>query len=66
MTPVKSSNIEAVGYNAETKTLTVQFKGGGTFKYGDVPENVHAAMMVADSVGKYFHKHIRSNFRVMS
>lgn len=66
MTPVKSSNIEAVGYDAEKKILSVKFKSGGTFQYGDVPEGVHKAFVGADSVGSYFHRHIRGNFRVVS
>lgn len=63
MKPVKSSNIEAVGYDAATRKLTVHFKNGSKHDYADVPADTHAAMMKADSVGGFFHKHVRSAFK---
>lgn len=62
MTPVKSSNIAAIGHDAETGKLHVQFKSGGTWVYDDVPAETHAAMTNADSVGSYFHKNIKGKF----
>lgn len=63
MKPVKSSNISAIGYDAETKTLTVQFSSGGKHSYAGVPPETHQAMMSAESIGKYFHAKIRNTFR---
>ncbi len=65
--PVQSSNIKAVGYDAEARHLTVQFKDGASHRYEDVPAETHAGLMgegVKDhSVGKYFHAHIKGKHK---
>lgn len=55
LTPVaKSGSILATGYDAATKTLAVQFKGGGrVYHYADVPESVFGDMGKTKSVGKF-------------
>lgn len=63
MHPVTSSNVEAIGYDAETKTMAVQFKGGKPpYHYANVPAEVYAAFVCAESIGSHFAKHIRGNF----
>lgn len=63
MQPVKSSNIEAVGYDESTKTLTIRFKSGSTHSYADVDKLTYERLLSAQSVGKYFHANIRSKFK---
>lgn len=55
MKPVaKSSNIAATGYDPHSKTLAIQFKGGGkTYHYSDVPHDLFEQMNKAESVGKF-------------
>ena len=60
MLPVKSSNIDSVGYDQKTMALTVKFKSGSTHQYDDVSPEKHAELMKAESVGSHFHKHIRN------
>lgn len=57
--PVKSSNIESVGYDPDTRVMEVAFKSSGKYRYTDVSPEKHAAFVGADSAGKYFHQHIR-------
>lgn len=59
MKPVKSSNIAAVGYDPEAKTLRVAFLNGSVYTYHDVDADKHAALMGADSVGGHFNAHIK-------
>ena len=59
MVPVSSSNLSAVGYDAETQTLRVAFIGGGLYEYSGVPAAVHAGLMSASSHGSYFDVHIK-------
>lgn len=61
MQKVKSGNIAEIGYSG--KTLTVQFKSGVKWSYYDVPEHVHRELMGAESIGGYFARHIRDEFR---
>lgn len=63
MTPVKSSSIQAVGYDPGRRTLAVRFKGGATHLYHDVKPDVHTQLLDADSLGSHFSKHIRNGFK---
>ena len=58
MLPVQSSNIAAVGHDGQA--LYVQFRNGGTYRYGTVGIDVHAALLASKSPGAYFHQHIKS------
>ncbi len=63
MQMVESSNIRAIGYDKEEKTLFVQFKNYNEFSFEGVPKETHDALMAAESVGKYFHSHIKGKFK---
>lgn len=62
MKPVTSSNIEAIGHDPDANELHVKFASGQTHIYENVGAATHAALMAADSIGKYFHANIRSAF----
>ena len=62
-TAVDSSQIAEVGYNEETSTLGLRFKnksGISEYHYADVPQDLHAGLLTALSVGKFFGEHIKS------
>jgi hypothetical protein len=62
--PVKSSNVESVGYDAATKQLAVKFKSGGkTYVYDDVPPEVHHDLNKAESVGKFIGANVVGKFK---
>lgn len=63
MIPVKSSNIEAVGWHAATHTLHVQFKGSGYYTYENVPHATYLELLKADSPGEHFHHNIKGLFK---
>lgn len=54
-----SSQIAGYDYDPATKTLTVEFKSGGTYTYHDVPAEKFEAMQAAPSVGSYLHANIK-------
>jgi hypothetical protein len=61
-----SSNIYAVGHDADTNTLHVTFrnasdKPSNTFTYSKVTPEQHQDMMSADSAGSWFHEHIKKH-----
>ena len=62
MQPVSSSMIAAIGYDADTQTLAVEFIKGGTYEYADVPPEEWEIFSTADSVGKYFLSQIKPNY----
>ena len=62
MVAVVSSNIEAIGYYPQESKLIVQFKSNGhVYAYDNVDTTIHAAMMAAESHGKFLAKHIKPN-----
>lgn len=54
MQPVKSTQIESVGYDPANKILAVKFARGATYHYSNVAPEVHAEMLKAESIGKFF------------
>jgi len=58
--PVKSSDIESVGY--EGSTLEIQFHGGGIYQYFNVPEFIYIGLMCASSYDKYFRAYIKDKY----
>lgn len=54
-----SSAIESSGYDPETRTLRVTFKGGKTYDHQDVPLEKYAAFTGSDSAGNFYNKKIR-------
>jgi hypothetical protein len=63
--PVKSSNIDAIGYEEASETLFVRFKGGGTYKYTLVPRKTFDALEKAGSKGAFFNQVIKDRFKAI-
>lgn len=61
-TPVTSSNISAIGYDADSQTLEVEFTNGSVYEYSGVPPNEYEGFMDADSKGKYLHANIKDRY----
>lgn len=62
-TPVTSSNLVSVGYNASSQTLEVEFKNGGIYQYDEIPLELYTGIMSAASAGRYFHQNIRGKYQ---
>lgn len=58
----RSSNIKLVEYNTEDKSLYVEFKAGGRYKYNNVPFEVFNEFETASSAGKYFLSTIKNKY----
>ena len=62
-TPVVSSNIESIGYDATSQTLEVCFNSGSIYQYFDVPRHVYEGLMNASSHGQYLNQNIKGSYR---
>jgi hypothetical protein len=60
MHEIKSTNLSHVGY--ENGTLKIRFKSGAEYHYTDVPPEVHAELLKAESPGGYFRTHIKEQY----
>ena len=61
-TPVSSSNISAIGYDADNNVLEVEFTNGAVYSYSGVPPGEYETFMNADSKGKYLHANIKNRY----
>ena len=61
--PVSSSAISSVGYDRKEKTLELEFSSGGVYDYYEVPPKVYAALMSAESKGRFISEEIRGRYR---
>jgi len=62
--PVSSSQIKSIGYDEKTSTLEIEFNRGGLYQYQPITSRGHQKLINAESVGGYFHEHIRNNKQV--
>lgn len=60
---VDSSNIEAIGYDAEAGELHVQFHGSGRYVYSNVPLEVFEQFQSAPSKGSFLNREIKNRFQ---
>lgn len=60
MQPVSSSNVVAVGYDAENQVVYVQFLNGSTYAYKGVPEHEFENLRSAPSVGSYLNRNYKN------
>ena len=67
--PIKeSSQILEIGWSPVSKELRVLFKSTGTtslYSYSDVPGDIVANLLYAESVGRYFGAFVKPKFRCM-
>jgi hypothetical protein len=61
-TPVDSSMMASVGYDAASRTLEIEFRSGRVYQYFDVPRRIHRELMKAESHGCYFNDEIRDEY----
>jgi len=60
---VDSSNIESIGYDAQSQILEIEFQNGNVYQYFDVPESIYQNLMAAGSHGRYFSENVKGYFR---
>ena len=60
MFPVSSSNVAAVGYDENSRTLYVRFLNQSLYMYKGVPKNEFENLKNAPSVGSYLHRNFKN------
>lgn len=61
---VESSHIKSIGYDAETRTMVVEFKTWAVYSYSPITEECYNEFTAAESKGKYFAEKIKNNSTV--
>lgn len=60
---VDSSNINSVGYSEEKELLEIEFNTGKVYQYEGIEPKLASDLISAESVGKFFHEHIKKGFK---
>ena len=58
---VESSNIANVMHDGTD--LYLLFNSGITYRYENVPEHLYLSLVSASSVGSFFHKYVKGQYR---
>ncbi len=61
-TPVQSTSIRSLGYDATRRVLEVEFRRGAVYEYAGVPPRVFEALLTAESVGQTFMELVRDRY----
>lgn len=66
--PVVSSNLQSVGYDADSQTLEIQFQGskgkpGNVYQYAAFPPSEWAAFNASGSKGSFFANNIKGKYQ---
>ncbi|WIV68842.1 KTSC domain-containing protein [Natrialbaceae archaeon AArc-T1-2] len=56
---VSSSLVNSVGYDPDEEVLEVELQNGRIYQYRDVSEEIYREFLAANSLGRYFNRHIR-------
>lgn len=58
---VTSSNISCIGHDGDD--MLILFNSGVAYRYAQVPKIVYELATEAESVGQFFHRHIKGQFK---
>ena len=61
-TPLRSSDLASVAYDAHRHTLEIAFHSGGVYQYQGVPQGVYEALLTSESPGAFFHQRIKDAY----
>lgn len=58
-TPIYSSSLASIGYDARQKLLEIEFSDGSIYEYAHVPAYLHRELMISASPGAFFDTFIK-------
>ncbi len=59
---LNSTGLRAAAYQDQLALLELEFRSGATYQYFGVSEQTYQELLLAESKGAYFHRHIRDRF----
>jgi hypothetical protein len=60
--PVRSSVMTSFDYDEENAELDITFTSGKTYRYANVPLEIYAGLLDAESKGEFFNDNIKDKF----
>jgi hypothetical protein len=62
MQSVVSEHLDSVGYDEESKTMTIDFTDGSTYEYRGVTKDAFDNLVDASSVGDHFRRYFKGKY----
>lgn len=62
MTPLHSSHVVAAGFDRDSGTLVVEFKGGKHYSWAGVTEDEFDKLVESESPGKYLRYELQARY----
>nr|WP_304169117.1 KTSC domain-containing protein [Lonsdalea britannica] len=59
---VSSADLFAVGYDAETSILEIEFLNGSLYQYQGVARMIYEELLASNSKGSYYSRFIKNSF----
>jgi hypothetical protein len=59
---LNSTSLNAVAYLDRQALLELEFRSGAVYRYFGVPAETYRELLLAESKGAYFNRHIRNRF----
>lgn len=59
---VRSGAVAAIGYDATTNQLEIEYAGGDVYRYSMVPPSVHRELMDAASIGAFVNREVKPHY----
>jgi hypothetical protein len=59
---VQSSNLASIGYHRGLRVLEIEFQSGAIYRYREVPLDIFADLMRAESKGRFFIEKVRGRY----
>ena len=61
-TSINSSNLDSAMYEAEQHRLSIRFKNGSVYHYGEVPQDVADTLATSTSPGAFLANQIKGQY----
>jgi hypothetical protein len=59
---VQSTVMTSIRYDSEARALDITFTSGETYRYSNVPRDIYAALLDAESKGEFFNDRVKDVF----
>ncbi|OSN02479.1 KTSC domain-containing protein [Lonsdalea populi] len=59
---LSSADLFAVGYDAETSILEIEFLNGSLYQYQGVARMIYEELLASSSKGSYYSRYIKNSF----
>ena len=59
---LNSTGLRTAAYQKQLALLELEFRSGATYQYFGVSQQTFQELLLAESKGAYFHRHIRDRF----